>query len=57
MAFRRFIDAHVHYPQAAFDPTGSQIPVDRQLEELLAMERALGCRRLCMLSTGNPPYA
>jgi len=55
MAYRRFIDAHVHYPQAAFDPTGSQIPVERQLEELLAMERALGCRRLCLLSTGNLP--
>lgn len=55
MAYRRFIDAHVHYPQAAFDPTSSQIPDERQLEELLTMERALGCRRLCMLSTGNPP--
>ena len=55
MAYRRFIDAHVHYPQTAFDPTGSQIPIERQLENLLSTERALGCQRLCMLSTGNPP--
>ena len=55
MAYRRFIDAHVHYPQTAFDPTGSQIPIERQLENLLSTERVLGCQRLCMLSTGNPP--
>jgi uncharacterized protein len=49
------IDVHVHYPHGLFDPPGDTRSVDEKIEQLIATERELGARRICINSLAWPP--